>query len=145
MKEDISPIKQEIKDHVVAGRQPQILFVQFLTALCAGMLGLSVPQGNTCDPNLVLECSGLLALLGLGLSVILGGIILHNETSIHHQRVASVRAALEKHNGNEILAAKDLKQGVALEPHPATQWAYWIQCGVSLLAVLLLVYSKIGG
>lgn len=137
-------LEKEVDRHLLEARAPHYKFVQFLTVLCAGMLALSVQQGNNYDwlnPCLGLLLS-LLPLLLLALSVVAGAVALRGETELHLDRVREIEQAVEKHNGNEILIRKAIRRDSVLQPPRIYRTAYPIQCTLSVLAVLLLILSK---
>lgn len=138
-----SPLQLEIDKHSLAAREPRCKFVEFLTLLCAGILGLSAPLESFYStdhrPALLLS---LFALILLAVSVVLGAVALYGESHIHEARVDEIENALKKHNQDETLALQDIRKGIVLRPSPAYRWVFRIQCITSALAVLLLVWSK---
>lgn len=138
-----SALQQEIDRHLLAAREPHYRFVQILTALCAGMLGLSAPQqSNLTSQNHLASQLLVWSMILLAVSIALGAVALYGEKQMHTGRVKEIRDALEKHNGNESLAAQECRRGIVLEPSLIHQAAFWIQCCTSLLAVVLLLLSR---
>ena len=129
--------------HLLAAREPHYKFVQILTVLCAGMLGLSAPQqSNLISQNHLASQLLFWSMIFLVVSIALGAVALYGEKQMHMSRVKEIRDALERHKGNETLATQECRRGIVLEPSLIHRAAFWIQCCTSLLAVVLLLLSR---
>lgn len=135
--------REAIKKHRAAVIEPHYKFVQFLTLLCAGMLGLSAPlQSGPTGSNQIPAILSLSAMLGLCVSVIAGTIALYGDKNGYDRLWKGMKRLLDKHGGNEILAKEELDTKQWSQPPAIHRCAFHIQWPSALVAVLLLLSSK---
>lgn len=138
---DPPKISEEIKARNEAALAPHFAFVRTLIALAAGLLGLSAPQATAQDhfrANL-----SLWAMLCLGSAIVAGAIALYGEVNIHLAAIRHYRSLLKKHQGNHSAAYKEAEENGTVTPPRIHSAAFWIQCVILFIGIVLLVWSKL--
>jgi len=136
-------IYDEIAARNEAALAPHFAFIRTLTALAAGLLGLSAPQATAfgvLKDHFHAQLS-LWAMLCLGSAIISGAVALYGETRIHVAALRRCEALLKKHEGDHSAAWKEYELNGTTPPriHFA---AFCLQCVSLSVGVVLLVWSK---
>lgn len=122
---------------------PHYRWVQFLTGLSAGMLGLSAPlQPQNSSQKPCSEWLAALALIGLTIAVLAGVYALYGEKAAFDRRWKRMKALREKHR-DALKADEELNQEPLVRPHASYRWAFNILWTVWLVSILMLAASKI--
>jgi len=126
-----------------ASEVPHYKFVQFLTVLCAGMLGLSAPQESiSIDGDVFHALLRQYSLVLLAVSVALGVVALYGETAVHQSHAAWLQSLPRKHKDSYSLAAEEAKSRKGIRPPAIHRYSFVALCTVAPIAVGLLVASK---
>ena len=133
---------QKIIDLRARAVEPHYKFVQFLTALCAGMLGLSAPQQELISSNSVSSWLALIALSGLALCIVLGVVALYGEKNAYDSRADLMEKILRENGNNHILSEKDDRIQGSIRPPAIHRGAFYGLCLISILSLFALLGSK---
>lgn len=142
--EDNRPeMEKEISMWRSEAEEPHYAFVQFLTGLNAGMLGLLAPQQNNyASVNLLAEWSGLLSLACLAAALIFGVTALYGRKNTRNQRANLLQRIYHKHKEADVPACEEARELPEPKAPAIHRIAFRAQVTYSLLAILLLLLSR---